>query len=130
MDKKPVFEVPVPSTELTTDAILCGNIIRYGYVRNGTELKSGIIFNNVRAKRTRSDEACTAWHIEGAYDTLVEVGESDWVEQIMRDTAERQLRFGETWTLHHYMIYLDGTGCIEVIADSWEELAEERGSWT
>lgn len=130
MDKKPVFEIPVPSTELSTDAILCGNTIRYGYVRNGAELKSGIVFNNVRAKRTRSDEACTAWHIEGTYDTLVEVGESDWVEQIMQDTAERQRRFDETWALYHYMIYLDGTGCIEVIADSWEELTEERGSWT
>lgn len=129
MDKKPLFEIPVPSTELTTDAILCGNTIRYGYFRNGAKLKSGIFFSNVKAKRTRSDEACTAWHIEGAYDTLVEVEESDWVEQIMQDTAERQRRFGETWLLHHYMIYLDGTGCIEVIADSWEELTEERGSW-
>jgi hypothetical protein len=128
--KNPLYEIQVPSTELAGDAILCGNVIRYGYFKDGIELKSGITFSNVRAKRTRSDEACTAWHIEEVYDTLVEVQESEWVDQIMADTQDRQQRFGQTWTLHHYMVYLDGSGCIEVIADSWNALTEEPGSWT
>jgi len=128
--KNPLYEIQVPSTELVEDAVLCGNVIRYGYVRDGIALKGGITFSNVKAKRTRSDEACTAWHIEEVYDTLVEVQQSEWVDQIMEETRDRQQRFGQTWKLHHFMIYLDGSGCIEVIADSWCALGEEPGSWT
>lgn len=124
-----IFELPVPSTELTEDAILCANTVRYNYLKDGIAFNSGIIFNNVKAKRTRSDEACTAWQIENSYDTLVEITDSTWIAEIMQDTEERQRRYGAPWILHHYMIYLDGTGCIEVVADLWNELAEERGSW-
>ena len=28
----------------------------------------------------------------------------------------------------HYMIYFDGLGCYEVIAESWEALPEKEGS--
>jgi hypothetical protein len=129
-NKKYLCELPVPSTDLVTDAILCGNVIRYSYLRDGIEWKGGLIFNNVKAKRTRSDDACTAWHIEEAYDTLVEIGNSPWVNEIMADTQDRQQRFGQTWSLHHYLIYLDGSGCIEVLSESWNELPEERGAWT
>lgn len=129
-NKMSLYELPVASTDLIADAILCGNVIRYSYLRDGVERRGGLIFNNVKAKRTRSDEACTAWHIEEAYDTLVEIEGSSWVNEIMADTQDRQQRFDETWSLHHYLIYLDGSGCIEVLSESWNELPEEHGAWT
>jgi hypothetical protein len=58
------------------------------------------------------------------------VEDSEWIREILSETAERRERSGEVWELHHYLIYLDGTGCIEVMATSWQVLDETRGSWT
>jgi hypothetical protein len=129
-NRTPLYEVPVPSTEFVVDAVLCGSVIRYSYVRDDIEMKSGISFRNVKAKRTRSEIACTSWHIEGAYDTLVEVNDSEWVQEILAETHERRERSGEIWDLHHYLIYLDGTGCSEIVAASWQIIDEVEGSWT
>ncbi|WP_375397100.1 hypothetical protein [uncultured Sphingomonas sp.] len=125
-----LYEIPVPSTDFIADAILCGNVIRYGYESEGHNVKSGLIFNKVKAKRTRAEGACTKWHIEGAYDTLVEIEESEWINEILAETLISREKSGEVWELHHYLIYIDGSGCIEVVAASWKVLDEERGSWT
>ena len=121
--KKPLHTVPVPSTRFTTEAYFDGQgsspAIRFGYGKDGTKHQGGIKFNHVLAVRTRSERCCTAWHIDGAYDTLVEIEGSSWVEEMRADTAEQ---WKNKWPMHHYMIYLDSAGCFEVIADSWEPL--------
>ena len=66
--------------------------------------------------RARTERGCTAGHIEGAYDTLVEVEDSPWVQELRADTNEQWRDKGQT---HHYMIYLDGVGSFEVIAEPW-----------
>jgi hypothetical protein len=76
-------------------------------------------FNIVRAVRTRAERCCKAWHIEGAYDTLVEIEGSPWVEEMRADTTEQ---WRNKWEMHHCMIYLDSVGCFEVIAESWAAL--------
>jgi hypothetical protein len=50
--------------------------------------QGGIKFNKVSAVRTRAERSCQAWYIEGVYDTLVEVEDSSWAEEIRGDTAE------------------------------------------
>lgn len=125
-----LYKIPVSSTDFVDDGVLCGNVVRYGYLRDDIGFKSGIAFNNVKAKKTRAQIACTPWHIKDAYDVLVEIEDSDWVKELLLETKERRERSGEAWELHHYLLYLDGSGCIEVIAASWKVLDEERGSWT
>jgi len=41
------------------------------------------------AYRFRTEGHCTAWHVEDAYDTLVEVERSDWVERTACGRAQR-----------------------------------------
>lgn len=123
--KTPLFRLPEPSTASITDARLCGPVLYFDYDRNGTAYRSGIRFNRVLATRTRAERCCKAWHIE-AYDTLVEVEGSAWVEEMRADTNER---WRNEWETHHYMIYLDSAGSFEVIAASWDILPEEVGSW-
>ena len=125
--KRPLYQPPVPSTDFATEATLCGGIICFGYKRDVAAYKSGIRFHRVLAIRTRAERCCTSWHIEGAYDTLVEVEESPWVEELRVDTAER---WRNKWEMHHYMIYFDSAGCFELIASSWDALQEEVGSWS
>lgn len=110
--------------------MLCGNVLRFGYRQNGCELKGALRFNGIKAVRTRAESACTGWHVDGVYDTLSEVEDSVWVKEIQVDTADLQRRFGQKWSLHHYMIYLDSVGCFEFVAESWEALPEETGVWT
>lgn len=123
---KPLYEIPLPSTDFEGDATICGPVLRFQYYRDGKPYWSGIRFNRVLATRTRAERCCTSWHIRGAYDTLVEVEDSQWVDEMRADTAER---WRDEWETHHYLIYLDSAGCFEVIAASWEVLPEEQGLW-
>ena len=128
--KTPLYEIPMPSTDSVTDATLevvgAAPILRYDYYRDEAPYKSGIRFNKSLATRTRTERCCTAWHIEGAYDTLVEVAESSWVAELRNDIPDR---WKDEQEMHHYMIYLDSAGCFETIAESYEVLPEEEGSW-
>ncbi|HET6428028.1 MAG TPA: hypothetical protein VFJ30_06450 [Phycisphaerae bacterium] len=124
--KKPIYEVPVPSTDFTMEAMLCGDTIRFGYRKQKTDYKGGIRFRGILATRTRAERCCKPWHIEQTYDTLAEVEESSWVEEMGADTEER---WRDAWEMHHFIIYLDSVGCFELIAESWEAVAEEPGTW-
>jgi hypothetical protein len=118
--KRSLHKVPVPSTSFTTEAYFDGKgvspAIRFAYEKEGMEHQGGIKFNKVLAMRTRAERCCKAWHIEGAYDILVEIEGSPWVGEMRADTVEQ---WRNKWEMHHYMIYLDSAGCFEVIAESW-----------
>jgi len=123
--QRPLFKIPVASTSFTTGAYWDGKgispAIRFGYIKDGKRIEDGIKFEMVSAMRKRAERCCTAWHIENAYDTLVEVEDSPWAKEIRADTQEL---WRDKWELHHYMIYLDSAGCFEIIAASWARVTE------
>ncbi len=123
--KKPIYTVPAASTEFTKEAFLdCSGIsptLRYGYETDDGECRSGIAFKQVSAFRKRGERCCSAWHIEGAYDTLLEIEESSWVAEMRADVPEP---YRGDWKPLHFMIYLDSVGCFEFLAQSWEALPE------
>lgn len=125
--KKPLHTVPVASTDFVTEAYWDGKgmspAIRFSYKKDDAEYRTGIAFSRVLAFRKRAERCCKAWHIEGAYDTLVEVEDSSWVEEMRADTNEH---WRNKWAMHHYMIYLDSVGCFEAIAESWRALPDEK----
>src|SRR5437879_5263611 len=102
--KKPLLQLPVPSTEFEGSTNLCNGGIRSQYRRSGILYRSGIEFTRIAATRTWAERCCTAWHIETAYDTLVQIENSDWVEEVRANTSEQ---WRNEWQMHHYMIYLD-----------------------
>jgi hypothetical protein len=123
--KKAVFTVPVASTDFTREAFLdCSGlapVIRYSYESDSGQCSSGIKFLKVAAFRKRGERCCAAWHIEGAYDTLVEIEGSAWVAELKADVAKP---YQDEWQPRHYMIYLDSVGCFEFLAESWEALPD------
>jgi hypothetical protein len=123
--KKPLYQVPVPSVEFKGDATLCENVLSFQYYKDKSLYRGGIKFNRVAATRTRAERCCLSWHIDDAYDTLVEVEGSSWLREIRADTEEM---WRDKWEMHHYMIYLDSAGCFEWIAESWEPLQEQSHS--
>jgi hypothetical protein len=118
--KKALYTIAVPSTDFNVEAYFDGKgaspAIRFGYKRDGLQHQEAITFSRVLAVRTRAERSCKAWHIEGAYDTLVEIEDSPWVKEVVADISEQ---WRDKWEAHHFMIYLDSAGCFEVIAESW-----------
>lgn len=115
------YQLPVPSNELDGGVEFrdLGETVTISFTfrRNGSKHRGAIEFGKVRAYRFRAEVHCTAEQVGSAYDTLVEVTESSWAAEIRGDTA---LRWRDTWTLRHFMIYIDSNGCYEVLADTWE----------
>ena len=117
---KVLYELPEPSTLDNSDE--SWSLIQYEYFRDGEWYRSGLKFKHVAAARMRIERAAALWHLE-AYNKLVEVEHSDWVEEIREDTVDH---YRERWQMHHYLIYVHGDGAFEFIADSWEVLPPEK----
>jgi hypothetical protein len=119
--------LPVPSTSFTTDPVFehpgGEALLRFEFERDGVAYRGGLRFEKVRAYRFRSEGHCTAWHVEGVYDTLAEVSGSEWVSELL--AAEQAETWGR-WEIRHFMIYIDSAGCFEIGAASWTWLTEER----
>lgn len=123
-EKRPLYKIPHIGGPAIEGSLICGDEIEFAYNMPHHQVRGGFRFSKIRASRTRSMLACARWHVEGVIATLVEVVDSDWVAELQRDTGERQRRSGQNWEMHHYMIFLENSGCSEVIAESWELLPE------
>lgn len=126
-EKVPLAVLPVPSTSFTTDPVFehpgGEALLRFEFERDGVAYRGGLRFEKVRAYRFRSEGHCTAWQVEGVYDTLADVADSEWVNELL--AAEPPETWGR-WEIHHFMIYIDSAGCFEIGAESWTWIAEER----
>lgn len=93
-----------------------GFAFRYTYFLDDDPLIAEVAFEGVRAYRWRAEAHCTVWHVNGTYNTLVEIENSEWVRELI--TAEpRHLRAPRE--IRHFMISFDDNGCLEVAAKSW-----------
>jgi hypothetical protein len=82
----------------------------------------GLRFERVRAYRYRAEGHCTPWHIEDAYDTLVEVEPSTWLADLL---AAEPSGISRGWKLRHFLIFIDGAGAYELAAEDVEWLVEQ-----
>jgi len=120
MKKIPLFSLPLPSTAVIQGPALIDD--EHGVVlsitcaaEDGRTHSSVVVFSSVRAYRRREETYCTAWHVQDTYDTICEVMESDWVDELRRDAVPE---WRDRWVLRHFMVFLDGFGCLEVVAKS------------
>ncbi len=77
------------------------------------ERSSGVYFDNVQAFKRRADIYSTAWHLGGLRPRRRD-RESAWVEEL-RDGALPRWR--DHWSMRHFMVYIDGEGTFEVVAE-------------
>jgi len=113
-------EIPVPSTDITSEVVLqlvgVTLSLSFEFEEGGVRKRSGLLFDGVRAHAHRTEGVSTAWHVEDVFETVTEVLGSPWLEEVESLASERDHGYGE---LHPYMIYLDSVGCYEAIAGSW-----------
>jgi hypothetical protein len=129
VEKHPLLTLPVASSALEADPEFIhpgGSAeLRIEFDRDGVRVRSGLRFTRVRAFRFRAEGHATSWHVQGAYDTLVEVHRSTWVAELLE--AEPSETWGH-WKIRHFLIYIDGAGAYEVAAEDVELLPEEAAS--
>jgi hypothetical protein len=95
-------------------------VLRFGFERADVAYRGGLRFEKVRAYRHRAEAHCTVWHVEGVYDTLAEISDSEWASELKAaDTSRR-------WEIRHFMIYVDSSGSYEIVAASRSWLQEEQ----
>lgn len=123
------FILPEPSTSSVSGVRLefPGAVLwlYFDYEKDGVICRSGLRFDKVRAHSHVSEMHCPAWKIENSYDKLVKISKSDWIKEL-NESTEGDLQ--SSWVFNHYMIYFDGDGCYEIVADSWEVLSEKEGA--
>lgn len=126
------YTLPEPSSAFRTEVTLIEKAdslcVRYDYYRYEQGrlagiFRSGLYFQGVESYRHLKDRNCTFWHA-GAFDSLVEIEDSEWI-----DALKQMSSMDEELDLHHYMIYVKGSGCYEVVAQYWDALPEEEGTW-
>lgn len=61
-----------------------------------------------------------------SFDVLLEIVGSQWIMDQLEDIAPR---YRDEFTVRPFMIYFDSSGCFEVLADDFELIPEEAGSW-
>ena len=117
---------PMPSA-YTEEAVFShpgGNAeLRCVLEHNGAMYSSGLRFQRVRAYKYTAESHCKTWQIEHAYDTLVEIEESDWVTDLVMAEPIPERRW--PWKIRHFLIYVDDAGAYEVAAEGFEWLPEE-----
>lgn len=117
--KRVIGPLSPPPSAYTEDVVFShpgGNAeLRCVYERDGALFAGGLRSQRVRAYRFRAEGHCTPWHIEDAYDTLVEVEHSDWIGELL--AAESSETWGQ-WKVRHFLIYIDGAGAYEVAAEN------------
>lgn len=123
-----LFETPVPSIEFLEEPNIYGRSILYNYERDGKYFRSGIKFLRVKRFTFISENISGIWYIEGIYDTLCKIENSNAVNEIIERINDERSNNELGWIFNHFMIYLDG-GCYDVIAESCEEIEEQEGEW-
>jgi hypothetical protein len=119
MKKESQFSLPCPSTAAIHGPTLLtekrGLVLSLTCDDDGQERRSEVLFIKPRAFRKREETYCTAWHVQDTYDTVCEVMASDWVAELRRDAVPE---WRDRWVMRHFIIYVDGFGCLEVVAES------------
>jgi hypothetical protein len=127
MDNNKLWEFPVASTALAEGGV---KLIYPGgdawllfdyYNEDNAVFNSGILFDTVLAHKHTSEKLIST--LMGAYDYLVEIADSEWLEQL-REINQQTVDY---WKLKHYAIYLDSNGLYEFIAKSYRILETKAG---
>jgi hypothetical protein len=130
MRKIKILELPLPSTAVTHGPVLCTDggdlLLSMDFDDEVRKRPACLRFVKQRALRRRSEIYCTPWHVTDTFDTVCEVHESDWVQEL-RSASVPEWR--DRWKMRHFMIYVDSFGCLEVVAESalLDDVAKNSG---
>lgn len=128
MDNKELWIFPVSSTCISTGVILKYEkgdaMLSFDYFNEEKEDKvyhNSIIFETVVCHRHSSEKFTRG--LLGAYDKLIEISNSKWVNELALISSE----WAKHWNIRHFAIYLDGYGLYEFVAKDFKITGIEEG---
>jgi len=128
MKAKELWRIPVPSTEVQGEQLLCTGaeaLLRFDYCdveKNEAMFTAGIFFDAVVG--FKHDSEGFAATLMDAYDRLVEIVDSDWVAEYRKTNP----RIADLFDIKHYAIFLKSCGLYEFIAKSHAIQKVKEGS--
>ena len=126
---KELFNIQVPSDQIDDIFLIFpgGKMeLRYNFFKDSIIYKTGFLFNRIQAFKFEADLYPEGWKIDHSYDTLIQVVNSPWIEEMEEGQSEDIIK---RRTLNHYLIYFHHFGCYEVVAATWDTLPVEEGTW-
>ena len=118
MNIKKIFSIPTDDAGCdairiaATPVVLVTDVLRYKGRQERPFVR--ITFNNVIAFRF-SDEMRTLSPIEGSFDTIVEIIDSNWLDELrLQEPADLAL---SAHNCHHFACFFTNNGYLEVISE-------------
>lgn len=128
MSSNDSWQFPVPSNCINNGVTLyfrgANAIMKFDYFdeeRDDRKFNGGITFEAVMSHRHSSEKFTKS--IGAAYDTLIEITDSKWIDELKEISPE----WAEYWKIKHYAIYLDGYGMYEFAARDFNVMQESEG---
>lgn len=124
MNSEKKYELPIYSSALEEDPIIISknmdmNIKLNGYDDKNRLKKIMICFKAVICYKYTSARFSTKLH--DSYDRIVELTDSEWLEELMEINKEDY----NYWKPKHYLLYLDEVGLFQFIAQDYEVIGDE-----
>lgn len=96
------------------------------FAEGDTSLSVALRFIGFSALSYRITANCTPWHVKGTYHRVCEVLDSNWIKELREAFIYKER--GCPVDDHHFIVYVEDFGSLEVIAKSvvLEYLAEDR----
>lgn len=118
------YELPVYSSSLERDPIIWSEDMNMKIELIGADnenriRKIRIQFNSVLCNKHTSARFTPKLH--DSYDKIVELVESEWLTELKK-LNEEDFNY---WQPKHYIIYLDGVGMFQFIAQSYEVVEDD-----
>jgi hypothetical protein len=124
-----IWETSISSTAFLNDVkfiMLAGRKCMLEYFYEGeedySEVLEKLIFDGVESFRCTYYKACSLDMIQ-AYDKVIDVGNSDWLDEIKQNLSEAKVM---TENLKHLRIYFDDGLCYEFVCTSFEVVKEKQ----
>ncbi len=123
------YELPAPSTDTVSEATLSLDgakaLIRFDYYRDGLAKRSGLLFKGVVSTQHCSEKCSTSRQTK-SFDVLREIVDSEWAKKTCEIIGSS---YRKNFLPRHFVFYFDSVGGFEILADDFEVLPEEDGSW-
>jgi hypothetical protein len=113
-----LFELPVTASDFTSDVTIIHyrgqTALHFEYYDGEEEKEYRLILHDTYTFRFSTDVCCTTFQIENAYEQMVELAKSEWIESIYALSNVNEIPIAKN--LKHFMIYLPDFGMCEFAA--------------
>lgn len=100
-------------------------VVEFEYRHEGRDFIGGLRFESAACFRF-SGERYSEGFLGDAYDTLIEVCESEWLNKVFGGLDEHDSAASES--MHHYAVFFSNNGYLEVVSENVKQVVAREGT--